>query len=390
MPVSQSVAEQLTRSSWIRRMFEEGARLKAERGAENVFDFTLGNPDLEPPAALVDALREVVAENLPGSHAYMPNAGYPEVRSEIARRLEAATGLPYTASHVIMTVGAAGALNVILKSILDPGDEVLVLAPYFAEYAFYASNHGGRIVPVETDDNAQPVIERIAAALGPRTKALIVNSPNNPTGVVYSETFFRELDALLDARQHPLLLLSDEPYRMLAFKGVSVPHVPPLVRRTVLCDSYSKVLAVPGERIGYLALSPRITEAADLFNAAVFSLRVLGFVNAPAIWQRTVARARGVRVDPAPYQRRCERVHGALTAMGYRAIRPQGAFYVFVQTPIPDDVAFVGHLKEEGILAVPGTGFGRPGYIRLSVTVPPEMIERSLPAFERALRAKPS
>jgi aspartate aminotransferase len=383
--VAQAISEQLTRSSWIRRMFEEGSRLKVERGAENVFDFTLGNPDLEPPQALIAALREVVAENRPGSHAYMPNAGYPEVRAEIARRLEAATALPYTAGHVIMTVGAAGALNVILKSILDAGDEVLVLAPFFAEYTFYVGNHGGRIVPVETDENAQPILARIADALGPRTKALIVNSPNNPTGAVYPEAFFRELDALLDARQHPLLVLTDEPYRMLAFEGVTVPHVPPLVRRTVVCDSYSKVLAVPGERIGYLAISPRITEAAELFSAAVFCLRVLGFVNAPAVWQWTVARARGVKVAPTSYQRRCERVYGALTAMGYRAVRPQGAFYVFVQTPIPDDVAFVGRLKEEGILAVPGTGFGRPGHIRLSVTVPPAMIERALPGFERAL-----
>ena len=386
--VAQAVTEQLKRASWIRRMFEEGARLKAERGAANVFDFTLGNPDLEPPAALIDALRQVAAENRPGSHAYMPNAGYPEVRAEIARRLETATGLAYTAEHVIMTVGAAAALNVILKAILDPGDEVIVLAPFFAEYTFYVSNHGGRLVVVETDDDAQPVVERISQALSSRTKAIIVNSPNNPTGVVYPERFFRELQAMLEARRHAALVLSDEPYRMLAFEGVRVPHVPQLVRRTVLCDSYSKVLAIPGERIGYLALSPQIDEAADLFNAAVFALRILGFVNAPAIWQWTVARARGVHVDPAPYQRRCERVYGALTAMGYHAIRPQGAFYVFVETPIPDDVAFVGRLKEEGILAVPGAGFGRPGYIRLSVTVPPEMIERSLPGFERALAAR--
>ncbi len=222
----------------------------------------------------------------------MPNPGYPEVRAEVARRLVEKTGLPYTADHVIMTVGAAGALNIILKSLLDPGDEVLVLAPFFAEYEFYIRNHGGRMVVVETDAEALPVVARIGEALGPRTKALIVNSPNNPTGAIYPESFFRELEALLAARRHPLLVLTDEPYRMLAFAGETVPQVPPLVTRTVLCDSYSKVLAVPGERIGYLALSPRIAEAADLFNAAVFALRVLGFVNAPAIWQWTVARAR--------------------------------------------------------------------------------------------------
>jgi aspartate aminotransferase len=228
-------------------------------------------------------------------------------------------------------------------------------------------------------------VDRIAAALGPKTKALIVNSPNNPTGVVYPESFFRELQAMLEERRHTLLVLSDEPYRMLAFEGVAVPQVPPLVRRTVLCDSYSKVLAIPGERIGYLALSPEIAEAGPLFGAAVFALRVLGFVNAPAVWQRTVARARDVRVDPAPYQTRCERMYGELTRMGYRAVRPRGAFYVFVETPIPDDVAFINLLKEESILVVPGTGFGRPGHMRLSVTVPPAAIERSLAGFGRAL-----
>jgi aspartate aminotransferase len=382
--VAGVISEQLTRASWIRRMFEEGARLKAEKGSENVFDFTLGNPDLEPPAALIEALRAVVAENRSSSHAYMPNAGYPEVRAEIARRLQAATGLPYTVDHVIMTVGAAGALNVILKAILDPGDEVLLLAPFFAEYEFYVANHGGRMVVVETDKDAQPVVERIAAALTPRTKALILNSPNNPTGVVYEERFFRDLETMLDERGHPLLVLSDEPYRMLAFEGVSVPQVPPLVRRTVLCDSYSKVLAIPGERIGYLAISPAIAEARELFNAAVFALRVLGFVNAPAVWQWTVARARDVRVDPRSYQERCERMYEALTGMGYRAIRPRGAFYVFAETPLQDDVRFVNLLKEEAVLVVPGTGFGRPGHMRLSVTVAREAIERALPGFARA------
>jgi aspartate aminotransferase len=240
------------------------------------------------------------------------------------------------------------------------------------------------MVVVETDEEAQPVVERIAAALTPRTKALILNSPNNPTGAVYEERFFRDLQAMLEERGHPLLVLSDEPYRMLAFEGVRVPQVPPLVARTVLCDSYSKVLAVPGERIGYLAISPAIAEWRALFNAAVFALRVLGFVNAPAIWQWTVARARDVRVDPRSYQERCERMYGALTGMGYEAVRPRGAFYVFARTPLADDVRFINLLKEEAVLAVPGTGFGRPGHMRLSVTVAPQAIERALPGFARA------
>jgi aspartate aminotransferase len=237
MGVSRSVTEAIGRASWIRRMFEEGLRLKAERGEENVFDFSLGNPDLEPPPALIAALRRVVDENRPRSHAYMPNAGYPEVRSEIARRFRDATGLAYTADHIIMTVGAAGALNATLKALLDPGDEVLLLAPFFAEYQFYVTNHAGRVVVVETDEACQPVVERIVAAITPRTRALILNSPNNPSGVVYPASFFAELEGRLAVLGQPLTVLSDEPYRALAFRGVDVPEVSSHMTRAVVCDS---------------------------------------------------------------------------------------------------------------------------------------------------------
>ncbi len=386
MSVSRTVTAAIEGASWIRRMFEEALRLKVERGEENVFDFSLGNPDLEPPPALIETLCRVAGENQPRSHAYMPNAGYPEVRREIARRFEKATGLPYTADHVIMTVGAAGALNAVLKALLDPNDEVLLLAPYFAEYQFYVTNHGGRAVVVETDEACQPTVERIVAAIGPRTRALIINSPNNPSGAVYPASFFEALERRLAALGHPITLLSDEPYRALAFAGVEVPQVPRHVTRSVVCDSWSKTLAIPGERVGCLAISPRMDDAAELFAACVFTNRILGFVNAPAIWQRTVAAAGELRVDPSQYERRCQRVHRALSDMGYELVRPQGGFYVFPRTPIADDLAFVGMLKEEGILAVPGRGFGRPGFIRLSLTVPDAMIERALPGFARALR----
>jgi aspartate aminotransferase len=367
-------------------MFEEGLRLRAERGADNVFDFSLGNPDIEPPEALMTALRGIVAENLPRSHAYMPNAGYPEVRAEVARRFQAASGLPYTADQVVMTVGAAGALNVALKALLDPGDEVLLLAPFFAEYEFYVSNHGGRVVVVETDDACEPVVERILAALSPSSRALIVNSPNNPSGVVYDAAFFDQLERRLEALGQPLTVLTDEPYRALAFEGVTVPSVPRHLTRTLVCDSWSKALAIPGERLGCLAISPRMEDAAELFGACVFANRILGFVNAPAIWQRALGAAGEIRVDASRYQRRCERVWSALVEMGYQVVRPRGGFYVFAKTPIPDDLAFVGLLKDEGILAVPGRGFGRPGHMRLSLTAPDQVIERALPGFERAFR----
>ncbi|HEY1203667.1 MAG: pyridoxal phosphate-dependent aminotransferase [Bryobacteraceae bacterium] len=386
MSVSRTVAGQLDQASWIRRMFEEGARLKAERGADRVFDFTLGNPEVEPPAGVIATLRQVVAENRRHTHGYMPNAGFPEVREAIARRIAGRTGLPYTPEHILMTVGSAGAMNVALKSILDPGDEVIVLVPYFPEYRFYIENHAGTVVRVETDDSFQPDVDRIAAAITPRTKAIIVNSPNNPTGALYSAEVLRDLGALLE--HHPqVLVLSDEPYRSLVFDGRKQPEVPPLVRRTLVADSWSKALAVPGERIGCLAISPQIEDWAALRDAATFANRVLGFVNAPALWQWVIARAPETTVDVGLYQDKRDLLCDALARMGYEVSKPAGAFYAFPKTPIADDVAFIRILLEEGILAVPGSGFGRAGYIRLSLTVPREMIQASLPGFQRALAA---
>jgi aspartate aminotransferase len=384
MSVSATVAGQLDQASWIRRMFEEGARLKAQRGVDRVFDFTLGNPEVEPPAGVIETLRTVVAEERPHTHGYMPNAGFPEVREEMARRMRARTGLAYAPEHILMTVGSAGAMNVALKSILDPGDEVIVLAPYFPEYRFYIGNHAGKMVVVDTDENFQPDVERIAAAIGPRTKALVINSPNNPTGALYPAEALRDIGAMLE--DHPrVLVLSDEPYRSLVFDGRTTPEAPPLIRRTLVADSWSKALAVPGERIGCLAISPRIEDWAALRDAATFANRVLGFVNAPALWQWTIARAPETTVDVGLYQAKRDLLCDALARMGYRLAKPAGAFYAFPQTPIADDVAFVRALLEEGILAVPGSGFGRAGYIRLSLTVPRETIEASLPGFERAI-----
>ncbi|HYB69089.1 MAG TPA: pyridoxal phosphate-dependent aminotransferase [Candidatus Bathyarchaeia archaeon] len=386
MLVSRAVTENLAKASWIRRMFEEGARLKQERGADKVFDFTLGNPEVEPPTEVLAAARRVLESKEPHLHAYMPNAGHVPVRAAIAKRLAAATGLPYTASHVLMTVGAGGALNSVLKAILDPGDEVITVAPFFAEYVFYAENHGGKLVVVPPRPDLTPDAARIEAAITPRTRAILVNSPNNPSGVVYPASTFTEIEALLARADHPIVLISDEPYRALVFDGVVPPQVPPLVTRSIVATSWSKALALPGERIGYLAFSPRMEESGKLFEACTFTSRVLGFVNAPALWQWVVAEVGDRVIDVAPYREKRDLMYDGLTRIGYRCVKPQGAFYVFPATPIPDDVAFVGMLAEEGVLTVPGSGFGMPGHIRISLTAERDAIVRALPGFERAFR----
>ena len=383
MAISKAIAEQMEHSSWIRRMFEIGIQLRKERGPENVFDFTLGNPDVEPPEAVLAALRRVVAQSRPLAHGYMPNAGFTEVRACIARRLAERTALPFTADDVIMTNGAAGAINTVLKSILDPGDEVIVLNPYFPEYRFYIENHGGRVVPVETGEHFEPDLARIARAITPRTKALILNSPNNPTGTVYSAEILAALDGLV---REPVLLISDEPYRPLTFDGLQVPETLSIVRRAVLAWSWSKAMAIAGERIGYLAIPPHLSEAAALRNACTFANRILGYINAPALWQWVVSEVPDATVDVSQYQEKRDLLCDALSAMGYDAPRPQGSYYVFPRTPIPDDVAFIRELQAEGILAVPGSGFGRGGYMRLALTIPRRDLERSLPGFERAIR----
>jgi aspartate aminotransferase len=377
MGISRTIAEQMERSSWIRRMFEIGVQLRKERGPENVFDFSLGNPDVEPPPVVIEALRRIAADPRPHRHGYMPNAGFPEVRA----RIGATVGL--SAEDVIMTNGAAGALNTILKALLDPGDEVIVLTPYFPEYRFYIENHGGRFVPVETDEHFQPDPARIAAAINARTKALILNSPNNPTGVVYSAELLQKLN---DIVREPMLVLSDEPYRPITFDGLRPPDTLRHIERAVLIWSWSKAMAISGERIGYLAIPPRLVEAAALRNACTFATRILGYINAPAIWQWVVAECPMAAVDVRPYQEKRDLLCDFLTSAGYDAPRPQGSYYVFPKTPIPDDIAFIGMLQEEGILAVPGAGFGRPGHMRLSLTIPLDELERSLGGFERAIQ----
>ena len=387
MPISKTIARQLENASWIRRMFEEGIRLKRERGADAIFDFSLGNPDVEPPPAVLDALRRVAAGNRTGSHGYMPNPGYAEVRETVAGKLRRETGLDFAAEDIFMTVGSAGACNVILKSILDPGDEVIVLMPCFSEYQFYIANHGGSMVPVETDATFLPDVERIAAVITPRTRALILNTPNNPTGRVYPESVLRDLQSMLERSGQPITVISDEPYKSYVFDGQRQTEVASCISNTVICNSWSKSLGLPGERIGYLALSPQLEGAEELRRACAFSNRILGFINAPAIWQWVMLESLEQTIDPSLYEEKRNVLCDALAAIGYQVRRPEGAFYVFLKTPIPDDLAFTQMLANEGVLAVPGTGFGRSGYIRLSLTIPMERVQKSIAGFECAFHA---
>ena len=386
MSLARTITEQLDRASWIRRMFEEGARLKAERGADNVFDFTLGNPDVEPPEEVIAALRRLAQENRARSHGYMPNAGFAEAREAVARRMRETTGLPFTLDDILMTVGSAGAANAVLKSLLDPGDEVIVLMPCFSEYPFYVQNHSGHMVPVETDDQFLPDVERIASAITPRTKVIILNTPNNPTGRIYPAGVLSELDALIESLDHPVTVLSDEPYKPIVYEGIQQAEPAACITRCVVANSWSKTFAIPGERIGYLAISPRLPERVALRNACIFANRVLGFVNAPAIWQLVIAETIDVKEDYSGYHEKRELLCDGLARIGYDVMKPEGTFYVFPKSPIPDDIAFIRSLAAEGVLGVPGAGFGRSGYFRLSFTVPKSTIERSLASFERAFR----
>lgn len=387
MPIARAIAQQLENASWIRRMFEEGLRLKRERGADNVFDFSLGNPDVEPPAEVLDALRSVAATSSPGSHGYMPNPGYPEVRATMARKLQRETGLEFMAEDVFMTVGASGACNVILKSILDPGDEVIVLAPFFPEYQFYISNHGGRMILVDTDAEFLPDVDKIAAAITPRTRALILNSPNNPSGRIYPEKVLRALGQMLAGVGRAIVVISDEPYKAFVFDGKRQPEVASFIDNTAICNSWSKSMGLAGERVGYLALSPRLEGRTELRGACAFANRTLGFINAPAIWQWVIGGTAEMTIDVSSYEHKRNVLCSALKKIGYDVVPPEGTFYIFLKTPISDDVAFTRVLSDFGVLVVPGAGFGRAGYVRLSLTIPLAQIERSIDGFEQAFLA---
>ena len=394
MPViSPQIANHLEHSSMIRRMFEAGIALKKEHGADKVCDFSLGNPDLPAPPAVVKAMRELAEHSgEPLFFGYMPNGGYPWARETLAEYLSKEQGVALTSHEVILTCGAAGGLNALFKALLSPGDEVITSAPYFVEYGFYVSNHQGVFKAV----NSQPLtfqldIYAIAAAVTNRTRAVIINSPNNPTGQVYSEESLKALTEMLARKSaeygRPIFLISDEPYRFLTFDNISVPSLLPLYEYTVLAGSFSKSLGLAGERIGYLALSPDMPGRDRLEAALMMTNRILGFVNPPAVGQHLMAAALGSQVDAGIYTRRRDAMAKVLRDANISFAMPQGAFYFFPQAPGGDDKAFVAQLVEELILAVPGSGFGGPGHFRLAFCVDEAVIKRAAEGFKQAAEA---
>jgi len=398
MPIATAVRANLEKGSWIRKMFEAGIELKARLGASAVFDFSLGNPDLEPPPAFIDALRQAALSDELGSHAYMTNAGYPYVRAAMAQKVGREHDVPMTADEVVMTVGAAGAINVILKTILNPGDEVVVIRPYFAEYSAYIDNYRGTMVVADSAADFSLDPAAIARVLTAKTAAVIINSPNNPTGRVYPADSIKALAAVLSAHakssgRAPYLII-DEPYRDIVYDGIAVPPVLCCYPESIVASSFSKTLSIPGERLGYIAVNPACQEKPLVMAGLTASNRVLGFVNAPALMQRAVAASWQAKTDITRYARRRDMLASVLRDAGIEFAAPEGAFYFFCRAPASGrmahpaetaDVAFAMALKDHGVLSVPGVGFGYPGWFRLCYSVPEETIEGSRAAFRATM-----
>ena len=390
MAIAVKIDGFISQSSFIRKMFEEGVHLKKRYGAENVFDFSLGNPNLDPPGAFRERLRQLALLEIPGKHMYMPNAGYPETRAAVASVVSSTQGVALAAGQIVMTCGAGGALNVIFKTLLDSGDEVIIPAPFFVEYRFYVDNAGGaaRIVPTREDFSLD--LDAIRGAITDKTKAILINSPNNPTGKVYDQDSIAALAALLAERGRALkrviYLISDEPYTEIVYDKVKVPSVLKAYPHSIVATSYSKSLSLPGERIGYIAVNPEIDALGQVMDGLTLCNRILGFVNAPALMQRVIAGLGGVKVDVEVYRKKRDLLCDGLASVGYRVRKPDGAFYLFLPTPIADDVRFANALQEKRILTVPGSGFDGPGHIRIAYCVDDATILGAIEGFGEVLK----
>lgn len=386
MAISAEIKEKLAskQSSMIRAMFEAGQELKKQFGQDAVFDFSLGNPDLQPPQEVLDAIGDVFREEIPGCHGYMTNAGYETTRAAIARKVSAEQGCPVSAKNVVMSCGAAGGLNTVFRGILNPGDEILVSAPFFAEYAQYCGNYGGKLVPVDCREDFSPDIEAMERAITDKTVAVIVNSPNNPTGAVYSDADMVGLVAVLKRTGRNLWLIADEPYRDILYDGAKVATLFDKYSHSVIVSSFAKNFGLPGERLGFVAANPAAKEDGDeLVAAVIFATRSLGFVNAPAFFQRVIEKAVDAKTDFSVYEKRRAALMKILDDCGFEYLRPKGAFYIFCKVPDGgDDVEFCDLLKSHRILAVPGVAFGKRGYFRLAYCVSEQVIVSSEKAFK--------
>lgn len=385
--IAESMVGLVNNNSVIREMFEEGKRLAKIYGEENVFDFSLGNPNVPAPKSFEDAVKNILDEE-PSVfvHGYMSNAGYEDVRETVAASLNERFGTHFNLTNIIMTVGAAGGMNVVFRAMLNPGDEVITFSPYFLEYNNYVANYNGRLIALEPNTtDFQANIEDLERKITPKTKALIINNPNNPTGVVYSEETIRKIASILEQKQKEfgtqIFIISDEPYRELAYDGVEVPFITKYYDNTIVGYSFSKSLSLPGERIGYLVIPDEADDAEQMKAALSIATRVLGFVNAPSLMQRAVARCINERCDVASYDRNRKALYDGLVKLGFECVEPQGAFYLFVKSPVADEKAFCEAAKKYNILFVPGSSFNCPGYVRIAYCVAYDTIINSLPKF---------
>ena len=375
-------------SSAIRAMFEEGKIMAAKYGAENVYDFSLGNPNVPAPVQVKEAIIEEAEKEDPiVLHGYMSNAGYEDVRQAVAESINKKFDTAFSAKNIIMTVGAAGGLNVILKTLLNPGDEVIAIAPYFGEYNSYVSNFDGKLVVVSPNtETFQPNLTELEEKLTARTKAVIVNSPNNPTGVIYSEETIQAMAEILRKKQKEfgtdIYLISDEPYRELAYDGAEVPYLTKYYENAIIGYSFSKSLSLPGERIGYLVIPDEAADSEDVISAAGTATRILGYVNAPSLMQKAVAKCLDAQADVPYYDRNREDLYNGLKEMGFECIKPQGAFYLFMKSPVADEKVFCEAAKKQHSLIVPGSSFACPGYVRIAYCVAHETIINSMPGFK--------
>ncbi|MCR4830250.1 MAG: pyridoxal phosphate-dependent aminotransferase [Pseudobutyrivibrio sp.] len=389
MVISKDMESLVAGSSTIRKLFEEGLQLAAEVGAENVYDFSLGNPASPVPQQVTQAIGDVITEYSDSYvHGYMKNAGFDQVRKSVADSLNKKHDMGYTAEDIIMTVGAAGAMNCVFRSLLGTGDEVIAFAPYFGEYRNYAANYGGKLVviPAKLDD-FDLNLDELDKLINEKTKCIIVNNPNNPSGKLYSEDTIKKLADILEKAEkrigHPIYVLADEPYRELVYENEAVPYIPSIIKNSIFIYSFSKTLSLPGERIGYMALSKNMDYYDELIGAFVVANRCLGYVNAPSLFQLVVSRCLDVNVDLDFYDRNRKLLYKTLTDLGFEVVKPQGAFYLLVKSPVEDEEQFVSMAKKNHIIFVSTKSFGCPGYVRIAYCVDYEMIKRSIPAFEQ-------